>query len=127
MLRLVSIVKTPKYAKHGRRLKPGTSKKYVATFQCTRTGKRFSRTFGDAAYEDYTTHKDPHRRRRYITRHARGEKQHWRDPTTPAALSRFVLWEVADIRKAIARYRRRVARAPMHVARRHCSHVKKSI
>lgn len=124
MLRVVSIVKTPTYKKmHGRLrrlVKPGTVKKYVAEFRCTTTGKTFSRRFGDAAYEDYTTHKDPRRRARYIARHARGEKKYWTDPTTPAALSRFVLWEVPNIHVAIAKYTRRVARTPARIWRRHC-------
>lgn len=31
-------------------------------------------------------------RRRYIERHSRG-KENWNDPTTPGALSRWILWE----------------------------------
>jgi hypothetical protein len=104
MLQLVSIKKTPTYARGIR-----SGKKYVAVFKSTMTGKTFRRFFGDAAYEDYTTHKDAHRRDRYILRHGRREKQHWKNLTTPAALSRFVLWESPNIRTAIAKYRRMVA------------------
>lgn len=51
-------------------------------------------------YEDYTTHKDKERKKRYIQRH---KKEVWtlKKGITPAFLSRWVLWEEPSLKKAI--------------------------
>jgi Family of unknown function (DUF5754) len=61
--------------------------------------------FGAAGYEDYTIHRDPARKARYISRHARRED--WKDPTTPGCLSRFLLWEHVTLAGSLRAYRRR--------------------
>ena len=74
----------------------------------SRKGKKFvahhgSRSvhFGAEGYEDYTTHKDPHRRQRYIARH-RGEDWSRSGVMTPGWLSRHILWEKPSLRAAVA-------------------------
>lgn len=62
--------------------------------------------FGAVGYEDYTTHKDPKRKERYLERHGRG-REDWDDPTTPGALSRWVLWNKPTLRASIADFKRR--------------------
>jgi hypothetical protein len=59
-------------------------KKYEAIFS---DGKRVQ--FGAAGYSDYTMHKDKKRRELYRKRHAHHDIN---NPTTPAALSWYLLW-----------------------------------
>ena len=56
-------------------------------------------------YEDFTIHKDPERKKRYIKRHKKNED--WTDPTKPGTLSRYVLWGDEDLQKSIQQYKRR--------------------
>lgn len=46
-------------------------------------------SFGAKGYEDYTIHKDKHRRERYLIRH---KNDHINDPTTPGFWSTHLLW-----------------------------------
>ena len=46
------------------------------------------------------------RRRAYILRHA--PREDWTDPTTPGALSRWLLWEPPDFREAVAAFAHRL-------------------
>ena len=46
-------------------------------------------SFGHSDYEDYTIHKDPERRKRYLNRH---RNDHIDDPTAPGFWSYHVLW-----------------------------------
>lgn len=46
-------------------------------------------SFGHRDYEDYTIHKDPERRARYVSRHA---KDRLNDPYSPGFWSMYVLW-----------------------------------
>lgn len=55
--------------------------------------------FGGRGYSDYTIHKDPARRLRYIQRHKKTED--WSDPTTAGFWSRWLLWEKPSLRSAI--------------------------
>ena len=73
----------------------------------SRKGKKFvahhgSRRahFGAEGYEDYTTHKDPQCRQRYIARH-RGEDWSRSGVMTPGWLSRHIIWEKPSLRAAI--------------------------
>lgn len=59
--------------------------KWVAVFK---DGTRVP--FGAAGMSDYTIHKDPLRRARYLARHRPG--QNWNDPKTAGALARWILW-----------------------------------
>jgi len=56
-------------------------------------------------YSDYTIHKDPKRKERYIARHKKNEN--WDDPTTAGALSRYILWEKTSLDSAISQFKRR--------------------
>lgn len=70
-------------------------KYYIITNQ----GKRVY--FGQAGASDYTIHKDPERKQRYINRHKR-EEHLWNKSgiNTPSFWSRFLLWEKPTIREA---------------------------
>ena len=65
--------------------------------------------FGAKGMSDYTIHKDKDRKMRYIARHK--SRENWRDPTTPGALSRFILWNKPDLKASIADYKMRFWRA----------------
>ena len=54
---------------------------------------------------DYTKHKDPERKKRYIIRHKKNEN--WKDPTTAGALSRWVLWNKPSFRASVSDYKKR--------------------
>lgn len=82
---------------------PNKEKKFRATFY--KNNDYIHIDFGAKGYEDYTIHKDPERKKRYIERHKKNEN--WNDPLTPGALSRFILWEYTDLNKAIREYKKR--------------------
>ncbi len=48
--------------------------------------------FGQRGYEDYTTHKDHDRMRRYLVRHHNAETWSKRGINTPGFWSRWILW-----------------------------------
>lgn len=54
--------------------------------------------FGDSRYEDYTQHKDPERKARYLQRHAHED---WTDIHKPGFWSRWLLWEEPSMSAAI--------------------------
>lgn len=84
-------------------------KKLMATFVTAKGSKVVH--FGGAGCQDYTKYSeiDPvlarKKRMQYIARHRVNED--WSDPTTPATLSRFILWERPTIISAITAYKRR--------------------
>ena len=89
------------------------AKKLMATFESAdQRARRLVRHFGAAGHGDFTRYwrQSPElakqKRRQYIARHARGN-ENWNDPTTPAALSRYLLWEKPTLRAAIDGYRAR--------------------
>jgi hypothetical protein len=57
--------------------------------------------FGAKGYEDYTIHKDPERKQRYIDRHKLKEESLWTHTKdhlmTPSYLSRYILWEKPNL------------------------------
>jgi len=90
--RLVSVSKSPRKAK-----------KYVAVFSDgTRTH------FGGAGCGDYIIYSArdkalaDRKRAAYIARH--GATESWRDPTTAASLSRYILWEYRTLPQAVRKY-----------------------
>jgi hypothetical protein len=88
-LKLVKIVKSPK-----------PEKKYRAHFSDgTHTD------FGAKGMSDFTKHKDPERKKRYMTRHK--SRENWNSPKTPGSLSRWILWNKDTLRKSIADYKKR--------------------
>ena len=62
-------------------------------------GKKIS--FGGAGYSDYTIHKDPERKERYITRHAKREDWNKSGLKTAGYWSRWVLWNKDTLTKSI--------------------------
>lgn len=62
-------------------------KKY---FIITSTGRKIY--FGSANMSDYTLHKDPLRKNRYIQRHQK--RENWNDKNTAGFWSRWYLWNL---------------------------------
>ena len=56
-------------------------------------------SFGAAGMSDFTKHKDPERKQRYLNRHK--SRENWNDPTTAGYLSRWILWAKPTIEESI--------------------------
>ena len=69
-------------------------------YQADINGKRTIH-FGAAGYEDYTIHKNPQRKERYIQRHKGKEDWTKEGIATPSYLSRFVLWNKPTIQASL--------------------------
>ena len=92
-VKLVSITKSQK-----------AGKKYKATFV---TGERQKVIhFGAKGMSDYTIHKDPERKKRYIQRHKKDLRT--KNPTRAGFLSMFVLWNKKSLKASIADYKKRL-------------------
>jgi hypothetical protein len=91
-LKLLSIKRSPK-----------KDKKYMATF--SRNGRIKKVHFGARGMSDYTKHKDSKRKSRYIQRHKK--RENWSEPTSPGALSRYILWGKPSFRESVAAYKRK--------------------
>lgn len=79
-------------------------KKYMAVFY--ENGKKIKTThFGCAGMSDYTKHKDPARKQRYMNRHKATED--WSKPMSAGALSRYILWNKPTLKASISDYKRR--------------------
>jgi hypothetical protein len=61
--------------------------------------------FGAAGMSDYTLHRDPERKQRYINRHKK--REYWDDPITAGSLSRYILWNKPSLRESIKDYKKR--------------------
>ena len=96
-LKLLSIKRSPK-----------KDKKYMATF--SRNGRIKKVHFGARGYQNYggvgkEKHLSTERKRRYIQRHKK--RENWSDPTSPGALSRYILWGKPSFRESVNAYKRR--------------------
>jgi len=80
-------------------------KKLLARFENRKTNKVKKVHFGGAGYSDYTKHKDDGRKANYIKRHSK--RENWKDPTTPGALSRWVLWNLPTFKASKADFIKR--------------------
>lgn len=58
--------------------------------------------FGQEGYSDYTKHKDPERKERYIKRHRKREKWGKSGIGTAGFWSRWILWNEPTLRGSIA-------------------------
>jgi hypothetical protein len=58
--------------------------------------------FGAKGYSDYTKHKDPERKRRYLPRHASRENWTASGVLTAGFWSRWILWNLPDLKKSIS-------------------------
>ena len=56
-------------------------------------------SFGSAQHSDFTKHKDPERKQRYIDRHRKRED--WSDPTTAGFMSKNLLWNKKTLTESI--------------------------
>lgn len=58
--------------------------------------------FGASGYEDYTQHKNPLRKIRYIQRHQKNEGHLWNKSgiNSPSFWSRFLLWNKPTIKES---------------------------
>jgi hypothetical protein len=81
-------------------------KKWDAVFVDTQTGKQIIQPFGQKGYSDFTKHKNPTRKNRYIARHAHMHED-WSDPTRAGTLSRFILWNKPTLRASIRSFKKR--------------------
>ncbi len=96
-LKLLRVIKSPK-----------KDKKYRAVF--LRNGREKSVDFGAKGYQNYggvgkARHLDKSRKQRYINRHK--SRENWSNPTSPGALSRWILWDKPTFRAGVAAYKRR--------------------
>lgn len=78
-------------------------KKYMAIF----TDKGFKKTthFGASGMSDFTIHKDPSRKERYLKRHKKNEN--WDKYMTAGSLSRYILWNKETLKDSIKDYKNR--------------------
>lgn len=82
-----------------------SEKKWDAVFD--KNGREKVVSFGAAGMSDYTKHKDKTRRARYLQRH-KGMGEHWTQPDTPGALSRWILWGPStSFRQSVKAYKKR--------------------
>jgi hypothetical protein len=61
--------------------------------------------FGAKGYSDYTIHKDPVRKARYIIRHRL--RENWTNSKTAGFWSRWLLWEKPTLKQAANEIKRR--------------------
>ena len=62
-------------------------------------GKKIS--FGASGYSDYTIHKDPERKERYIARHKKNEEWSKSGVTTSGYWAKHLLWNKDTLTKSI--------------------------
>jgi len=74
-------------------------KKWMVKYINQKTGREKTLHFGAKDYEDYTIHKDPDRKDRYIQRHS--EREDWNDLTKAGAWSRYILWGEKTLKGSI--------------------------
>jgi 2,3-bisphosphoglycerate-independent phosphoglycerate mutase len=79
-------------------------KKLSAMFM-DKDGKTKVVQFGASGMSDFTKHKDPKRKERYLKRHKKNEN--WNAPMTAGALSRWILWNKPTLSGSISDYRKR--------------------
>ena len=79
-------------------------KKWDAVFE--KNGSEKVVPFGQKGYSDYTKHKDKTRKQRYLKRHA-GMGEHWTQPDTPGALSKWILWNKPTFKASLADFKKR--------------------
>ena len=61
--------------------------------------------FGSTCASDYTQHRDPVRKQRYLARHT--PREDWDNPMTAGALARWILWDKETLPSSIEDYTRR--------------------
>jgi hypothetical protein len=99
------IMKTRKLRLKTIRRSHRSDKKWDAVF-VKPNGREIITPFGQKGYSDYTKHKDPTRKQRYLNRHS-GMGEHWNQPTTPGALSKWILWNKPSFKASLKDFKRR--------------------
>tara|TARA_B110000503_G_C7170919_1_gene424236 strand:- start:3052 stop:3354 length:303 start_codon:yes stop_codon:yes gene_type:complete len=79
-------------------------KKFKATL-ITDDGKTKTIHFGAKGMSDFTKHKDPKRKERYLARHKKNEN--WNVPDTAGSLSRWVLWNKPTYEASVKDYKKK--------------------
>ena len=88
--------------------------KLVSITRSDREGKKWKAVFEDPkktthfgakGMSDYTKHKDDERKKLYLDRHRKNES--WNNPTTPGALSRWILWNKPTFAESVRDFKRR--------------------
>jgi len=80
-------------------------KKWDALFEQP-NGREKVVSFGARGMSDFTKHKDTRRRSRYLKRHS-GMGEHWNQPDTPGALSRWILWNKPSFKASLSDFKKR--------------------
>jgi hypothetical protein len=80
-------------------------KKWDATFVYL-DGHTKTVPFGARGMSDFTKHKDVTRKQRYLKRHS-GMGEHWNQPDTAGALSKWVLWNKPSFRASVTDFKKR--------------------
>ena len=78
-------------------------KKYTAVFYDDDRKKIKTTSFGATGYEDYTTHGDEERKRRYIERHKNGN-ENWADYKSAGSLAKYILWNKPSVSASFSSY-----------------------
>ena len=74
-------------------------RKLAKKFDAIIDGKK-TVSFGATGYSDYTIHKDPERKQRYINRHKKAEN--WNDPKSAGSYAKHILWNQPSLRASVA-------------------------
>jgi len=61
--------------------------------------------FGASGYSDFTKHRNPARKQRYINRHK--SRENWNNFKSRGSLSRYILWNKPTIKASLADYKRK--------------------
>lgn len=80
-------------------------KKYMAIFYDDSKKKVKTTHFGAAGMSDYTKHKDPERKKRYLARHK--ARENWNNYMSAGSLSRYILWGEPTFRVSVNKYKER--------------------
>lgn len=78
-------------------------KRFSAVFTDENNNKKVVK-FGSQGGKTFIDHGDVLKKKNYIKRH-RALNENWKDPFTPGALSRWILWEYKDLQNAIMNYK----------------------
>lgn len=85
------------------KLSPSNDKKYKYTMTfMNNDGQTKKVSFGAKGYSDYTIHKNPERKERYLKRHFKNEN--WNNPFSRGSLSAFILWNKPTIKESFDFY-----------------------
>lgn len=68
-------------------------------------GKTKTLHFGAKGMSDFTKHKDPKRKERYLARHK--VRENWSVPDTSGSLSRWILWNKETYDASVKDYKKR--------------------